>query len=409
MRIELNGEPGGDIQREVKSSQSSASRHRTGQPSILLAFDWFDHRIYAGIGRFALEANWHLSPYLFSDRSIPSNWPGDGAITSFGPTLGPFIKGLKMPKVDISVTTKMRGVPRVAVDNREVCRMAAEHFMERGFRHFAFFSWPTVEVNSLRGQLFREALLSAGVPETNIHSIEQPEGRKLADWTLYERVIVPQLELLPRPLAVFAGQDNLGASLIEVCTHHGIHIPEEVSVLGVDNIEFLCNCLAVPMSSIDTRLEELGYQAAHQLQRLLDGEISRDEPPLLVPPAGIVLRRSSDILAIPHAGVASSLKIMQTEFGSPLTIESICERVGMSKRGMEKAFLTHLRRSPADELRRIRMDHAKKTLAETDRKIEAIASESGYCNSSNLSLAFRRDTGMTPRAYRVKYGMPRKY
>lgn len=373
------------------------------QPSILLAFDWFDHRIYKGIARFASQANWHLSPYLFSDRNVPFNWPGDGAITSYGPTLGPFIDSLDMPKVDVSIAKMPGTVPRVIIDNEQISRLAAEHFLKRGFHHFAFFRWPVVEVNTIRHDAFRSSLLAHGVPAENLHVIRQPSARVLRDWAAHEQAILEQLEKLPRPLAVFTGQDNLGATLIEVCVRNGIHVPEEISVLGVDNIEFLCDCLAVPMSSVDTRLEELGFQAAQQLQRLLDGEITNDEPPLLIPPGRTVNRRSTEVLAVPHPGVAKALRLMRAAFGTPMTLEDVCEHVGMSKRGLEKAFRTHLQRSPAAELRRIRIDHAKRMLTETDTKIEAIALDCGYCNSSNLSLAFKRDTKLSPRAYRQKF------
>lgn len=386
-----------------RSASRKPSGSPSGSPSILLAFDWFDHRIYRGIARFASEANWHLSPYLFSDRNIPFNWPGDGAITSYGPTLGKFIESLKMPKVDVSISHIPQKIPRVVIDNEAVSRLAAQHFLKRGFSHFAYFEWTAVEVNTVRERHFRQALIEAGVPEKNIHKLRQPKPRIMRDWVAHERALVEQLDLLPRPLAVFTGQDNLGASLIEVCMHNGIHVPEEVSVLGVDNIEFLCDCLAVPMSSIDTRLEDLGYEAARQLQRLLNGEITKNEPPLLVPPGQVVRRRSTEVLAVPHAGVARALQVMRAEFGSPITLEDICERIGISKRGLEKAFRTHLRRSPAAELRRIRIDHAKRMLTETDTKIEAIAKDCGYCNSSNLSLAFKRDSELSPRAYRRKF------
>lgn len=374
------------------------------QPSILLAFDWFDHRIYRGIARFAVEANWHLSPYLFSDRHIPLNWPGDGALTSYGPTLASFIDTLDMPKVDITIAKIPQKTPRVIIDNSAVGKLAAEHFLKRGFHHFARFDWPQVEVNVIRENAFEETLVAAGISRANIHHIEQSSPEVLKDWDAHEKAILEQISKLPRPLAVFTAQDNLGATLIEVCVRNGIHVPEEVSVLGVDNIEFLCDCIAVPMSSIDTRLEELGYLAAKQLQRLLDGEITNDEPPLIVAPGHVVNRRSTEVLAVAHPGVVKALRLMRAEFNSPLTLETVCEQVGMSKRGLEKAFRSHLRRSPAAELRRIRIDHAKRLLTETDLKIEAIARDCGYCNSSNLSLAFKRDTRMSPRAYRRKFG-----
>ena len=373
------------------------------QPSILLAFDWFDDRIYRGIARFAAEAEWHLSPYLFSDRHIPFNWPGDGAITSFGPILGPFIESLEMPVVDITISEISRQIPRVVNDNEEIGRLAAAHFLKRGFHHFAYFSWPSVPVNAVRQKAYEDALKQADVPAENIHVIRQSSDKVLRDWPAHEAAILEQIDGLPRPLAVFTGQDNLGATLIEVCVRNGIHVPEEIAVLGVDNIEFLCDSLAVPLSSIDTHLADLGYQAARQLQRLLDGEIGPDEPPLLLSSGGVVNRRSTEFLAIPHPAVAKALQMMREDFSSPMTLDHVCKQVGMSKRGLEKAFRKHLQHSPAAELRRIRIDHAKRMLTETNTKIEAIARQCGYCNSSNLSLAFKRDTGLSPRAYRRKF------
>ena len=95
------------------------------QPTIWLAFDWQDQRIYRGIVQYAGARNWHISPYLFSDRFIPHGWPGDGAITCYGKTLGRFIQSLDMPVVDTSVADIPRTIPRVYCDNEAIGAMAA--------------------------------------------------------------------------------------------------------------------------------------------------------------------------------------------------------------------------------------------------------------------------------------------
>ena len=239
--------------------------------SVLLAFDWYDQRIYKGIVRYATEQKWHLSPYHFSSRLIPHGWPADGAITCYGKTLGNYILGLDMPKVDVSFADLPEPIPRVRVDNVKIAQMAAEHFLSRGFHHFAYFSWPTVDVNSIRMENFFESLRKEGIPDESLHVIKQSSAKTLGDWDKYQKEIFEQLQHLPRPLAVFAGQDNLGATLIEICLRNNIHVPEEISVLGVDNIEFLCDCMQVPQSSIVTRLEDLGYTAAQQLESFDEG------------------------------------------------------------------------------------------------------------------------------------------
>lgn len=371
--------------------------------TILLAFDWYDSRVYKGIVRYATEQKWHLSPYLFSGHFVPHGWPADGAITCYGKPLAKFIQSLDMPKVDVTISEMPEPAPQVVVDNAAISRLAAQHFIGRGFKHFAYYSWPAVEVNALRKKYFFEELDRAGISPENIYEIQQSPGRLLGQWEKHEEHILKQLDRLPRPLAVFTGQDNLGATLIEICSRSGIHVPEEISILGVDNIEMLCDCLAVPLSSIDTNLEQLGYSAAHQLDRLMKKEITANEPPLLIAPGEVVCRQSTDSLAVPHTAVVMALKFIKDHYSEPITLEDIGEHAGMSKRGMEKAFLKHLGFSPATELRRIRLDNAKRMLTETDEKISTIACDCGYSNSSNLSFAFNRETKMSPRAYRTRY------
>jgi LacI family transcriptional regulator len=370
---------------------------------VLLAFDWYDQRIYRGIARYASEHRWHLSPYLFSDRFIPHKWPADGAITCFGKVLSNFILSLDMPKIDISISDIPEKIPRVTVNNDKIGRLAAEHFIARGFHNFAFYNWKIVDVNHTRREAFFDALTAAGIPQNCQHIIEQPSNKIMRDWESHHQAILEQLNNLPRPLAVFAGQDNLGVTLIEICERSGIHVPEEISILGVDNIEFLCECLIVPLSSIDTRLETLGYEAARQLDRLMNGEITRNEPSIQIDPGGVISRQSTDILALTHPAVVAALRFIRNNFSKPITLDVIAKRSGMSKRGLEKAFIKHLGRSPAAELRRIRLDHAKRMLTETNEKTEAIAAACGYSNSSNLSFAFNKATGMSPRAYRKNF------
>jgi len=371
--------------------------------TILLAFHWYDRRVFKGIVRYATEHQWHLSPYLFSGHFIPHGWPADGAITCYGKPLCKFIDSLDMPKVDVTIQNMAAPTPRVTVDDDAISKMAAKHFLERGFKHFVFYSWPAVEVNTLRKEAFFRALTRLGVPEEHLHELHQSPDRMLGQWEQHQERIYRQLEKLPRPLAVFTGQDNLGATLIEICSRKGISVPEEISVLGVDDIELLCDCLTVPLSSINTNLEKMGYTAAQQLDRLMAGEITNEEPPVLIEPKEVILRQSTDALAIPHPAVVSALQFIKEHFSEPITLENIGEYAGMSKRGMEKAFLKHLGTSPATELRRIRLDNAKQLLTGTNDKISSIAYDCGYSNSSNLSFAFNRETGMSPRAYRNRY------
>ena len=180
-------------------------------------------------------------------------------------------------------------------------------------------------------------------------------------------------------------------------------MPEEIAVLGVDDMEFLTENIQVPMSSIDTRLEELGYEACKRLEELMSGKVKTPAPVLQIAPKGVVQRQSTNMLAVDHPGVQAAMNYIHARFQEAITLEDIGNHVQLSKRGLEKAFLKYMGRTPAAELRRVRLDRAKKLLTETDDKIEAIAFDCGYSNSSNLSFAFRRTTGLTPRTYRMQF------
>ncbi len=387
--------------RSKKTSGLEVKRSR--QRSIIIALDWYDERIVRGIYNYAREQNWHISPYLASGNFVPHGWPGDGAITCYGPETADYIDKLNMPVVDISYIDMPRQVPRVRVDNDAICKLAAEHFISRGYKFYAFYEWKEVPVNSHRHVAFKQHLLEKGIPEENIFAIKQSPPENIGDWETHQSDTIDQVNRLPRPLAVFAGQDNLGACLIEMCVRAGIHVPEEIAILGVDNTDLICESSPVPLSSVRTRLREVGYQAARQLDRLMNKEINNKVDPILVAPHDIVSRQSTDVLAVEHPAVATALRYIKQHYGEPITIEDIIEFTGLSKRGLEKAFEKHLGRTPASELRRVRLDQAKRLLTETFDKIDSIAHDCGYSNSSNLSCAFRRDTDMSPRAYRLKY------
>jgi LacI family transcriptional regulator len=79
-------------------------------------------------------------------------------------------------------------------------------------------------------------------------------------------------------------------------------------------------------------------------------------------------RRSSDLLAVVHQGVARSLRFILQHSHEPISVKDLVGVSAMSRRGLHKAYLEHLGRTPGQELHRVRIDRAKKLLAETDHK-----------------------------------------
>jgi LacI family transcriptional regulator len=203
----------------------------------------------------------------------------------------------------------------------------------------------------------------------------------------------------PKPLAVFAANDQQALDVLESCESIGIAIPEQVAIMGAENYLLAPDAMRVPVSSVDTNLETLGYRGAELLDQLMSGQPA-PKTPIRIPAKGVVVRRSSDILAIKHRGVAKSLRFIWEHCHEPICVKDLLAVAAMSRRGMHKAFLEHIGRTPGQELQRVRIERAKKYLAESGNKIETLARMSGYQSINSFCIAFKRSTGMSAKRYR---------
>lgn len=105
------------------------------------------------------------------------------------------------------------------------------------------------------------------------------------------------LDMFPKPFAVFAAMDRLGVQICEGCRQHGLQVPGEVGVLGVDNNVYFCESSTPPLSSVRLRGEEMGVQAAKLLRDLMDGKTT--ERFTRLEPGGVENRASTDLTAQP--------------------------------------------------------------------------------------------------------------
>jgi LacI family transcriptional regulator len=156
-----------------------------------------------------------------------------------------------------------------------------------------------------------------------------------------------------------------------------------------------------PISSVDTNLEELGYRGAELLDRLMSGKPPPKEP-VRIPATELIVRKSSDLLAIRHPGVARSLRFIWEHCQEPISVKDLVGVAAMSRRGLQKAFQDHLSRSPGHELHRVRIERAKKLLGESAYKIEVLARMCGYQSANSFTIAFKQSTGMSPAQFRNK-------
>lgn len=287
--------------------------------------------------------------------------------------------------------------PGIITDSASIGSIAAEHFLDRGFQHFAYCGFDEFAWSRGRAQHFSERLRQAGF-ETNVY--RQPTSRRalrneqsrIADW----------LASLPTPVAVLCCNDDRALQVIEACKLVNLDVPDPVAVLGVDNDVLVCDLADPPISSIALNTEGAGYQAARLLDSLMKGEAMAGQV-IPVRPRHIVTRMSTDMLAVMDKDVAAALRFIRRNPNRLIQVGDVVEATNVSRRVLEKRFKTMLRRSVHQEIRRVRVNNIIQLLVGTDMSITDIAAHCGFDGVEHIARYFRKETGASLREYRKRH------
>jgi LacI family transcriptional regulator len=374
--------------------------------SGLVMLGWNDPAVLRVIARFARDTGWHIESRIFYTEQVPEGWRGDGMLVSSGTRedVRRFIcrQAPRQPTVVIGGNSLGFAAPSVQGDDREAGRLAARHFIERNHRHFAWFSPLAGRVVDDRREGFCEELAKAGFPCSLLEY--RSASASPHDWSRRRRWLARHLGKLPRPLALFALDDQLAQEAIEVCVEQGWQIPTEISIMGVGNLPLACECSFVPISSIDVREEEVALRAAQLLEALMSGAPA-PAAPIVLPPRGIVVRQSSDTLAVRGDALQQAIRFMQANLARPIGVEAIAEAAGISRRLLYDLFQAELARSPARLLEEFRLEHACRQLRETKDDIPAIAKASGFGTRRTFDRSFLRLKNLSPAAWRRQHAI----
>ena len=252
---------------------------------------------------------------------------------------------------------------------------------------------------------FREALTAAGAQYHEIEYYKRlslPCHGSLRDNATMHRWLVKTISQLPKPLGVMVTADDQALRLLRACDEADLSVPEEVAVLGCDNDPLICDNAPVPLSSVDNDWEGLGYEGAKLLDGLMDGKRAPREP-ILIAPKGVVMRMSTNIMAVPDANAARALRFIWEKHQQPIGTREVAEASGLSRRALERSFRKHIGCSVGEEILKCRIEHAKKLLLETDLKAHEVAEQAGFSGIVHFSQAFNRITGIRPSYFRREH------
>ncbi|MEW4564440.1 DNA-binding transcriptional regulator [Bremerella sp. JC770] len=338
------------------------------------------------------------------DSKPPSwlrSWHGDGILTRSGSeAIAKAVRRTGIPVVEMRSRRWNSKLPHLGIDNGLVASMVAEHFLERGFRHFGVFALDVEPFFIERRKKFVAYLEERGYQ----CSVFRQPGRleKAEAWESQQRQLMEWIQDLPRPTAIMACTDQLGCWLLDACFRLSIRVPEDVAVVGVENDELLATMSTPPLSSVRFPGEQLGYEGARMLETMMRGEPIENRSVLLAPLC-IETRQSSDIIAIDDPWLSRAVQIIRQRATQGLSVTELLAEVPLSRSSLERGFRQFFGRSPNEEITRVRIEHVCQLLRETDISLDGIAQRTGFTRPQYMLEVFRKLKGITPGTYRRQH------
>ena len=291
---------------------------------------------------------------------------------------------------------KFTTIPNITADYIRTGRMAADLYLHKGFRHFAFFGYKGVCWSEERCEGFRGRIEEAGFGDhfylydkQVIDNLWYYEAEELRNWLIS----------LPKPVAVMACDDNQGNALIEACNSAGVKIPSDLSLIGVDNDEVICTLSDPTLSSIQVDIEMGGYETARMASRMLKDPSFKGHD-IVLQPKKIVHRVSTSAYATTDKEVLRALQYIRQNLCTKLSVSDVLEQVPLSRRLLEVRFKNVLGVSIYQYISQQRIGRFAELLLETNDSIQEIAYKLGEDDAKGICRRFKDLKGCTPTEWR---------
>lgn len=370
--------------------------------AISLELEWAYKRhlqLYAGCQRYADEAGWLSSLNPAVERMLGKSSGYDGVVARATAGLAAAARKSEVPLVNVWLNSPVRDLPSVYPDFQASGVMAAEHLIGRGFRQFGYLGYLRDIDSTQQLAGFRQVTDAAGFPCTAHHLVaNRLEGTALG-WEAFVAGLEAWVDTWEPPIGIFVCGDLYCRYLIDVCRARGLHVSQDVAIIGTHNEPELCNSPEPGLTSIDMGFGKVGYRAAALLDRLMSGG-EAPEAPELIAPAELVPRRSTDVYASEDLLVARALRYISENSHRRIQVKDVAAAVATTRRTLERRFGEYAGRTIADEITRLRLERAKRRMVETDAPMKDVALDAGFRNSDHFYKVFMRVEGIPPTLYR---------
>ncbi len=380
-------------------------------PRVILFLDTsrgFGRGILKGISRYsALNGRWsfyHRQPSYLSSRkafdlSEFKSWKPDGIVCSVSQSES--LLELGAPMICFDIGDYDGELPCIVTDDAAAGELAAQHLLSIGHRDFAFCGF-----NSLKWSIDRQNSFCRQIEEAGCTVNVYKGLRGNPPWSREEKHIKRWIHSLPKPVGLFCGNDDRAASIAATCISLGFSMPEDISIIGADDDELVCEVVNPPLSSVRIASDQGGYEASALLEQIIKGEAKMEGQRLLSPAPGIHTRQSTDVLMVENAVVRKALQYIRKNVNQPVRVGDVVVAAGVCHRTLSDMFHAELGTSIGKHLTNARIDYISHLLVDTDMRVQEIAAAVGYEDDRHFSRYFKRSTWLTPQAYRRKMLTP---
>ena len=329
---------------------------------------------------------------------LARNWGANAIIGRWLYGNPSILASLGIPVVIQNYRERSREFSNLTGDYVGTGKIAAGFFLRGGFSRFAYFGVKDVVWSEERREGFEQALAAGGAhcDSLMVEQTAYQERERVSRW----------LHALPKPVALFCCDDAYALSVSEICRAEGIAVPDEISILGVDNDELLCGISDPEISSISLDVEQAAYILAKRVHtQIRDG--SRDPFSIVVQPGEIVIRGSTGRQGIADPYVRMIVDHLRTNYMRETALEDILSRIPLSRRSIEMRFRKEMAPMTMHRfLLSCRTDALAHLLTTTDLPLPVAAEQAGFSDGGNVSRTFRRFKGCSPKEYRERHADP---
>ena len=339
---------------------------------------------------------WIIDLYRQPELLLASlrEWKPGAIVTEWLPGLTEALVALGCPVILVPSDEPVAGVYSVDIDDVAIGRLAAEHLIARGYQNFAFVGRGDAHYAKQRLAGFQ-----AVVGEVPVYWEEFRDWRQYDEyWREPDEDMVGWLAAQPTPLGIFTAHDPTGRHVLEAAAQAGLEVPFAVGVISANDDETVCEMARPALSSIRLPWRRLAAEVVQMIEA-----IWANKPPsaaILVPPLEIVARGSSSYEAVGDPLVRRAMQYLVEHISTIISVEEWATKVGVSRRVLERRFLTSLGRSPYVMIQHERVERAKNLLTTSDLPVAIIAERCGYQSNERLTVNFRASVGVPPASYR---------